>query len=252
MDPAFSDLNTRIGGDAESDARDAAAAAAAADSSSFSVTAPNMRMLGGVFGLVAALALVAFILVLILWFQVQTLRKQMRELVCTKLKDLLTRDEWKVWAGSAGLDTIGSWSTVLTATALLTGASNAPMLFSVATPSPPTTVTQDAQTGASSIIQAPFAGTIKALQVQLNALPSTGTITIGVSINGQLSTCVGQITATLTGPVLTFKPVVPVKFKVADTIGLFLTYPAATVVPGGVLLASAQIVVQYAAPRCSM
>ncbi len=243
-DPAFSDLNMRQGGaDGDMPAEEAGA--------EMSVTAPNMRMLGGMFGLVAALALVAFILVLILWFQVQTLRKQMRELVCTKLKDLLTRDEWKVWAGSAGLDTIGSWSTVLTATALLTGASNTPLLFSVATPSPPTTPAQDAQTGASSIIQAPFGGCIKALQVQLNALPTTGSITVGVSINGILSTCVGQVTTTSTGPVLTFKPVVPVKFKVADTIGLFLTYPAATVVPGGLLLSS-QVVVQWAAPKCGL
>jgi hypothetical protein len=245
MDPAFmpNDINmTRLAGDGEEDA----------------AVSEEMKMDYSRYGwsaaaIVGALAIIAFILVMILWFPVQRLRSQMKELHCTKLNQFVmcNSKEFRRIKASAGIDTLPNYSAVVTALALLTGAANGPLLFNVATPTPPTTVTQDAQTGTSSLVVTPFEGCVQALQIQLNAVPTAGSVTVGLTINGVLTALANTFSATSTAALVTATLSSPLKFEKNDQIGVVFGFAAGTIVPGGPLLITAQPVVKYAASTCA-
>lgn len=186
----------------------------------------RLGWMGGLLGFTLALAIVSFVLVLVLWFRVDDNKKTIKQML--------------VFPNNGISQPTNMWSSVYAALPLSTGFTASPMMFSVATPVG-TTLAIDAQTGPSSVMSAHLPGTIDGMNVQINSLPSTGFVSVMVTINGVvMSKTEARITPTSSSVVNYVRFACPLKFKKGDTIGLTQTVAAGTVVPAGTLTTSAQ------------
>lgn len=168
------------------------------------------------------IAIIAFVLAVLVYFRERADHRHLRTTACQsracccKLTRELASLTARVATGEANAQSVlGEWSYTDT-TATGTNAQQ-PMLLSAATPIPTAPLT-DAQAQASSIIPAPFAGTLTALTVEANAIPTAGSATFVVTINGLAATLSATLDSTATVPFATATD--SVAFAAGDLIGV--------------------------------
>lgn len=173
------------------------------------------------------LALVAFVLALVVYFRERRDHKHVLATFCKSKKCCcrLGRQIYSIQQEIAGTGfmrpqaMIGEWSYT---DPTFTG-TNAPqnMLFAAATPQPGVPVT-DAQLAASSVLPTPYAGFVTALTVEANAVPTVGSATFVVTVNGVASVLTATLDATATTPFATSTaaPGTGVAFAAGDLIGI--------------------------------
>jgi len=170
--------------------------------------------LAALLGLFLILGFIAFILVMILWFQGQSLKRKTDKIwdkCCCKLSKCVAG----IKDGSNVM--LGNWSfvsTTLTGTVALQ-----PMLFSAATPQG-TTLVDDSQLGTSSLLRMPWNGSLTALSLQVSSIPSAGDVVFTVMKNGLATTLTSTVATTTTSPILYTLASPLVTFDAGDTIGI--------------------------------
>lgn len=144
---------------------------------------------------------------------------------------------------------IGGWSAVHSG---ILGGISTGMLFAAATSQAVSPVLTSGQSAASSVILAPYCGTITALQFQVNAVPTAGAGTFTVYINGSATDLVGTYGSTSSSAdlVQTIKAEClcscPINFSECDLIGIVFTTSATyTNAASTPLTPTAQLVVKY-------
>ena len=172
-----------------------------------------------------ALALIAFVLSLVIYFRERADHRHVREAFCksrkcccelkTEIADLTARVVENEFNSQSVL---GEWSW--TETALTGTTAMQSMLLATATPQP-TAPTIDAQVATSSVLPAPFAGTLTALTVESGAVPSAGSATFVVTINGVSTLLSASLLSTSTTPFATATG--SLAFAAGDLIGVAFT-----------------------------
>jgi uncharacterized membrane protein len=185
----------------------------------------NKSMIWGFFMLVVAMAIVAFVLSLVLYFKVNDAQKN----ACckaTKLQKQVCALRERVAENEVNSHTlIGEWS--ITSASLTVSTGPQPMLFSAATPYDEPIV-NDAQSSTSSVLPVPFSGTLTAISIEANAVPSAGSTFFTVSVNGVATTMTAEISSTSTTPFVTVSD--SIEFAAGDKIGINVTNMGMTLV----------------------
>jgi uncharacterized membrane protein len=166
------------------------------------------------------LAVVAFVLVIIIYVRERRDHKHLKATFCKskeccceikRLRERLEENE-----GNAQT-VLGTWSFT---EATFTGTNaQQPMLLSAATPLPLVPAT-DAQSALWSVLPAPFAGSVTALTVEANAVPTAGSATFVLTVNGVASTLAATINSASTSPVAMATTVDGIEFLAGDLIGV--------------------------------
>lgn len=195
-------------------------------------------MVGTMLGLIAALAIVSFILVMILWFRGESIQgsaKKVKNTVCALKKEM---------AGRGGLTYGPSFSVVMTPLALSTGGTQQ-LFLSAAMPVGVTPVTS-AQSGTGSYEPAIYDGEIRGLSAQLPATLSTGTVTFTVTVD-RVATALAVPVDSTNGPIVAMTACPPICFRAGQLIGISMTYTTGAASPAALFTPTVRPLMMYKA-----
>lgn len=198
----------------------------------------RLAIYGSFLGLVLAVAVVSFILVLILWFRGDSLHKKAN--TSDKAIVKLTQQ----MQGRGGLTYMPDFSVVMTPLALSTGGVQQ-LFFSAAMPAGVTPVTS-AQSGTGSYEPAMWDGEIRGLSAQLPATLSTGSVQFTIFVDKVATSVVLPMDAT-NGAIAAIVPCAPVCFKAGQLISVVMTYATGTASPAASFTPTVHPVIQYKA-----
>jgi hypothetical protein len=174
------------------------------------------------------MALVALVLVIIVYLRERNDHRKLKRLTCES-KECCCRLTRQVRAlRASGQTVLGhfSWTE-----ATLTGTvPQQAMLLVAATPFPGAPLS-DAQPAGSSLIPAPFAGTLTALTIEASSVPTGGSANFVATVNGVNSVLTATLESTATSPFVSAVAATPIPFNAGDLIGVaFSTTTYATTV----------------------
>jgi len=196
-----------------------------------------------------AMALVALIIAVLVWYGCANLKKDFKCLTCRKLPQIISNSEKATKlinsrvCGTLGLAYLApGWGYVGTTGGLTTTG----MLLSAGT-QPPATITVNALPSGTSVVQAVYKGLLKALAVEINAPITAGSATFTVTVNGIATALSGVISNTSSAPNAVFTvdaDADQIPFAEGDTIGVTISQTGvATTTP--TFTSAAQVLVQY-------
>jgi hypothetical protein len=178
-----------------------------------------------------AIALVAFVLSLVIYFRERADHRHVRAAFCKsrqcccELKEAIASLTARVATDEANSQSVlGEWS--FTESSLAGTNTPRPLLLAAATPQP-TAPTISSQTATSSVLPAAFAGTITALTIESGSVPTAGSATFVVTVNGVDSTLTATLASTATTPFVTATGAVT--FAVGDLVGVAFSTSSITI-----------------------